>query len=288
MQEGISSETGLSRRVSEALSRLDIAQAAADHNLPTSFWRQCVRDTDGTWAKYAGQKSAYDVPYFRGRQETYRSPEEHRYLLAHLDTRRAFYEGLLDVPGMSTNDFREWLEVLRALLEYRKSESALHEKSVTDKHTRIVTEQVLPIAKKYSDPYYVGEQTGPQFAGFPKESLPYDERKDDVIYHHYPSLDYTDTYLSHALGLLKEILAGDLSERDEYVFRIARFFQTLINLHLFAAVNVSLYMNMADGLLEIAGLHGIEHGIVDFVAFRLQPENFEKYFYDTVLAGQPG
>jgi hypothetical protein len=86
---------------------------------------------------------------------------------------------------------------------------------------------------------------------------------------------------------LKSLLRTDaFANQEEYVHKVARFFQLLINLHLFAAVNVSLYMNMADGLLEIAGLRGIEHGMVDFVAFRLQPDSFERYFYDIVMDGQ--
>jgi hypothetical protein len=264
-----------------------MAQACVDHNQRTSFWRQCVRDTSGKWAAYANQKSAYDVPYFRGRQETYKTPEERKYLLAHLDTRRAFYEGLADVEQMSLEDFRNWLEVLRALLEYRNSESALHEKSITDKHTKIVAQEIMPLAQKYGDPYFSGVLQGPVFEGLPKASLPYDEERDGLVYHHYPSLDYADDYLQHALDTLKSLLRTDaFANQEEYVHKVARFFQLLINLHLFAAVNVSLYMNMADGLLEIAGLRGIEHGMVDFVAFRLQPDSFERYFYDIVMDGQ--
>ncbi|HEU4914197.1 MAG TPA: hypothetical protein VFT16_02200 [Candidatus Saccharimonadales bacterium] len=288
MQESTNSRTSLSldQRVSEASARLDLAQAAADQQRDTVFWRQCVRDTSGRWAAYTNQKSAYGVPYFRGGQKTYKTPEEHRYLLAHIDTRRAFYESLPDVPNMDTNGFKDWLEVLRALLEYRKSESPLHEKSVTDKHTKIILDQVLPLAKKYGDPYYDGRTNGPVFAGIPPRGLPRDEKQDDIIYHHYPLLAYTDIYLSQALHVLKNALEDNLTDMRAYICKVARFFQLLINLHLFAAVNVSLYMNMADGLLEIAGLEGIEHGIVDFVAFRLQPESFERYFYDTVMAGQ--
>ncbi len=278
---------GLSRRVFMAMADLDLAQAAADHNRPTRFWRQCARDTQGLWVRYADQKSAWGVPYFHGKQEMYKTPQEHKYLLAHLDARRAFYDGLLDVPSMELADFRLWLETLRCLLEYRKQESTLHEKSVTDKHTEIVREQVIPLAKKYHDPYATGAASGPVFAGFPKASLPYDETKDGRIYHHYPSLDYTDEYLGEALDTLKEALREDeIDDREAYIRHIAYFFQVLINLHLFAAVNSSLYMNLCDGLLEIGGLEGVEHGILDFVAFRFQPETFQDYFYDSVINGQ--
>jgi hypothetical protein len=288
MQEGVTSvEASLGSRVSAALANLDMAQASVDHNQRTSFWRQCVRDTSGKWLAYANQGSAYDVPYFHGKQETYKTPGERKYLLAHLDTRRAFYEALTDVDHMNLDEFRNWLDVLRALLEYRKSESALHEKSITDKHTKIVTEQVVPLAKKYDDPYFTGDSQGPVFDGLPSESLPYDEKRGDLVYHHYPSLEYADIYLEKALEELKTLLHTDaFADQKEYVHKVARFFQLLINLHLFAAVNASLYMNMADGLLEIAGLRGIEHGLTDFVAFRLQPDSFERYFYDIVMDGQ--
>jgi hypothetical protein len=284
MKNGDTLPAGFDRRISEALLRLDKAREAAANNQPTDFWKQCVRDTTGRWALYAQQKSAYDVPYFHGKQETCKTPEEHQYLLVHLDTRRAFYEGLADVPSMNVDDFRNWLETLRAQLEYRKVESVLHEKSITDKHTKIITQEVMPLAKKYEDPYYLGNAHGPILAHFPKESLPYDEVKDGAYYHHYPSLDYADLYLGEALTTLKSLLAEEPSDTREYTYKIAHFFQVLINLHLFAAVNVSLYMNMADGLLELMDIEGIEHGILDFVAFRLQPETFQEYFYDSVLS----
>ncbi len=288
MQEGISLGAGLDQRVSKALSTLDGAVMAVERNQPTPFWDQCVRDTRGTWTAYASQKSAYEVPYFRGKQETYKTSAERTYLLAHLDTRRAFYEGLAVVPEMSVDTFRNWLETLRCLLEYRKSESALHEKSITNKHTKLILEQILPIAKQYNDPYFLGTAVGPIFPGFPKESLPFDEVKGShVYYHHYPSLNYTDIYLGASLRTFKRIINHDECARtQDYIHEVAYFFQLLINLHLFAAINVSLYMNMADGLLELAGLRGVEHGIMDFVAFRLQPETFQAYFYDTVIRAQ--
>jgi len=287
MKEGSLPRASFGERVSRALDNLDVAQAAADHKQPTKFWVGCVRDAHGKWADYAAQKSDYDVPYFRGKQETYKTPQEHKYLLAHIDTRRAFYETLPDVPHMDLTAFREWLEIMRCLLEYRKSDSTLHEKSITDKHTKIIQDEVLPLAKKYKDPYFDGSAMGPVFAGFPQGSLPFDERKGELIYHHYPSLEYTDLYLQEALTTLQELLEQDpQANLQAYVSKVGYFCQVLINLHLFAAVNISLYMNMANGLLEIAGLHGIEHGIVDFVAFRLQPESFGKYFYDTVKTNQ--
>lgn len=287
MKEGTIRTTGLYEHVAKMLDRLDAVQASVDHGRHTRFWVQCVRDTRGNWVKYATQKSDYDIPYFRGKQETYKTPIEHKYLLAHIDTRRAFYESLPDVPYMDTDAFREWLEIMRCLLEYRKAGSTLHEKSVTDKHTQIIIEQVLPLAKKYKDPYATGLAHGPVLVGIPAGGLPFDESKNGLIYHHYPSLDYADIYLHRALATLQHLLRMDAAaNRQEYIHQVAHFCQLLINLHLFAAVNISLYMNMCNGLLELAGMRGIEHGIIDFVAFRLQPDNFGRYFYDMAKEGQ--
>lgn len=267
-----------------AIHKLDTVQRNIDKKLPTAFWLECVRDASGRWVRYEGHSSRYGVKYFRGHQPMidYDNLGEVTYLKNSLATRRKFYEGLCDVTSMDLMTFTFWLEELRRTLEYRQVDEWLHQRFATTAHTIIVKEEVVKIAEKYNDPYSTLETTGPVFANFPLESLPHDKPEGGLIEHHYPTLDYSGAYLEAALSILKKLISEKL-DNQEYIYEIAKFYQLLINLHYFAAMNASLYMNMANGLLTVGGIDGIENGIIDFAALRLQPENFQKYFYDEVL-----
>ena len=273
--------TDLSGRVAKTIKRLE----TFDQQARIEFWKQCVRDIDGRWAKYTGQKSAYGVPYFHGTQTNIHTLAEELYLRANRDARLSFYEHLGEVESMDLPDFLYWLETLRCLIEYRAVPSQQHECGCTAAHSEVVQEQVIPLAATYNDPYVNQKAFGPIFKDFPKEALPRDKAIGTKIHHHYPPLEYQDVYIGEALTTLKRIVSNKHAGSKDYVYDVAYFFQLLINLHLFAAINMSLYMNMANGLLEIAGLTGISHGILDFVAFRLQPENFQRYFYSQVSLG---
>ena len=266
-----------------SLDRLDVAMQLVENKQPTDFWIQCVRDASGRWLKYEGHSSRYGVKYFRGYQPMvdYANADEVTYLVQSIETRRMFYKGLESTKFMDVPSFIELLERLRTTLQYRPVDEWLHQRFATSAHTIIVQEEIMTIAKKYQDPYATGESTGPTFTNFPKQSLPYDKHEDELIVHHYPNLEWTEYYLGAALSKLKELCTGDLT-REEYIYRTANFYQLLINLHYFAAMNASLYMNMANGLLEAGGIKGIENGIIDFVALRLQPTAFQEYFLTEV------
>ena len=276
--------------IHSALTELDIVNKHIDARQDTDFWIQCVRDTSGRWSRYYHLKaqSKYSVSYFRGRQAAvdYDNPAEVAYIRSNLETRRAFYQGLLLARHMDTDAFRHWLEQLRRTLEYQPIENWLHKKFSTPAHSLIVQAEIRPIAKTYQDPYASGLQQGPNFSGFPPEALPADKEQDGLIYHLYPTLDYSELYFSHALEVLKRLLGDAYTSERAYIYDVAYFFQLLVNLHYFAAINASLYMNMANGMLDLGGIGGVEHGIVDFVALRLQPSTFQKYFYDEVKRGQ--
>ena len=271
--------------IEEAVRKLAFEADKAQQKLPTMFWEQCVRDVSGKWRNYYGHSSRYGVKYFRRQQSAvdYNNPEEVSYLQSSINTRRKFYSGLLGIGAMDVTAFCQWLEQLRRAIAYRPTNEWLHQRFATTAHSEVVQAEVLPIAQKYNDPYARGEARGPTFPHFPKSALPYDIVETGKIDHHYPTLNYSDLYLSAALETLKKLLSTDL-DKEAYIFAVAYFYQLLINLHYFAAMNASLYMNMANGLLEIAGVKGIENGIIDFVALRLQPDNFEKFFYDEVMA----
>jgi hypothetical protein len=270
--------------VTAAQHELDTVRAAIAAQRDTSFWVECVRDASGRWAKYVDLSSRYGVKYFRGHQPRvrYDNPDEVRYLLAHVEVRQGLYNALQSVPQMDVEQFTKLLESLRRSLEYRPVDEWLHQRFSTPTHTIIVKESVMSIASHYGDPYAQWATRGPVFTGFPVESLPHDEVVGEQLIHHYPTLEHSNVYLSAALGALKRALQN-ASTPKEYIYAVADMYQYLINLHYFAAMNASLYMNMANGLLAVAGIRGVEHGIIDFVALRLQPENFQKYFYDCVI-----
>jgi hypothetical protein len=266
--------------IESASTWLQSESEAFGNQQPTDFWRQCVRDASGRWERYSGHSSRFGVKYFRGYQPNvdYSNPAEVEYLRASFETRRKFYETLPSVTDMGLEDFRAWLEELRSSIQYRPTEEWLHQRFATPAHDLLVREQVLPIAHIMGDPYVVGVSKGPVFEGIPENAQPHDELIDGKIVHNYPTLKHSEAYFSEALVQLKELMSNQNLSRDEYLEGIENFYQLLTNLHYFAAMNASLYMNMANGLLEVAGIKGIENGIIDFVALRLQPANFQQYF----------
>jgi hypothetical protein len=272
------------------LTKLAAIEADVAARQPTIFWQQCVRDTTGKWDKYDIEISKHGSRYFMGAQPMvdYASGKEPPYLLANIQTRKSFYEGLPAVATMCSVQFCQWLDTLRRTLDYRPTTCWLHVAFMpTTRHTKVVRQDVMAIAVRYHDPYNpFAAINGPYFPGFPAAAQPYDTVAEGLIYHHYPSMDYADIYLQRALDILKQVLSADIANRTKYCETVADFYQALTNLQYFKAINASLYMNLANGLLELAGLQGIEHGIIDFVALRLQPENFRHYFYDEIMSHQ--
>lgn len=246
----------------------------------TDFWQQCVRDTTGKWEAYKHLKSKSGFNYFRGRQAhvDYNNPLEMKYLEANLRVRSKFYAELPEVLEMDISEFRQWIESLHEAMRYQYTYTGIFPR-FTDTHTPIVKLEVIPLAEEYNDPYFTLETQGPNFLELPRGAQPRDVLVGEIIYHHYPGLEYAEEYLNVILKSLKEILGFRLT-RGQYVRKVAHIYQLLTNLHLFVNINSSLYMNITNGLLEIAGIKGIEHGILDFVGMRLQPENFQAYFFD--------
>lgn len=253
---------------------------------PTLFWNQCVRfveeDINYPQLNVKINLSRYGGKLFHGQQSRvqYSNHDEARYLKANINTRKLFYNSLLMVETMSVIDFTAWLGRLHKSMQYRKVDGLVKRQLFTERHASIVKKNVLPIAEVYGDSYNsIGG--GPIFKGIPPMMLPRDEIENGKIVHFYPDPEKcSDVYLRLALAVLKDLLASHYANKEEYVYKVAYFLQLLVNLHRFLAVNFSLYMNMANGLLELIGIDGIPHGLIDYVALRLQPESFQRYFYD--------
>jgi hypothetical protein len=277
-------ESAFEHGIRLASERLQTVKTAFANQQETDFWQQCVRDTQGKLLMYTELKTRYGVSYFRGAQPTmdYAEPAEVTYLSANIDVRTKFYNGLQQIDPMGLSDFGPWLVELRHAMEYRFIEEWLHHKFSTSGHTAVVKGHVLDISKQYHDPYSESLSKRPFLPGIRPKMLPRDDIVGENIVHHYPKLDCTDAYLTQALASLKKISKTMPIGGELYVKEVANFIQYLVNLHLFAGINNSLYMNMANGLLEVATIPGIEHSIIDFVAMRLQPENFQQYFFELV------
>ena len=250
----------------------------------TDFWQQCVRDIDGEWIKYIKLRSLEDTRYFYGHQPhiNYENPAEVNLLQVNIDIRHEVYKTIGDVVSMDAKDFQKWLESLRYKMQYRPTEEwklAIH---ATTTHTDVVLQDIIPIAKEYDDPYALSLSSGPIFNGFPKEALPIDEVEGDFIKHTYPSLEFSGLYFDAVLYQIRS-LHNERHSTDSYIRGVANLYQLLINLHYFPSINTSLYMNIANGLLEVANIKGVDHGIKDFVAMRLQPKNYQDYFRLEVL-----
>jgi hypothetical protein len=272
------------------LEKLDQVEAAIVQRQPTPFWWQCVRDVDGSWRQFEHLTSRFGDRYFRGPQAVinYANATEAAYLRASLAVRRQFYADLSDVGTMDAEQFCQWLDVLRKLTCYKTTAKWLHEQfGPTAAHDVVAKELVIPLARRYGDPYDPEACSGPQFASLPEAALPYDRLVDGVIVHYYPQLVHTQAYITAATSVLRKLLTMD-SETNEvaYISAVADFYQLLTNLHYFAGINASLYMNFANGLLELIGLQGMPHGAIDFAALRLQPKTFHRYFYDEVMRWQ--
>jgi hypothetical protein len=271
-----------------AKQQLEVDTAAADANQPVDFWRECVRDTTGRWEAYTAESS-----YFLGPQPTvqYDNPREVEYLHANLRLRQAFYDGLPRVARMDLGQFEAWLEALHATMRYPEPPSHQQPIRFGDTiHSAVVMDQILPLAFFYDDPYLEVDITGPQFEGIPSHLLPTDsvDRKASTVIHNYPPLaEARPYYLGQALGTLQELLVTDpFDDAEQYIRHTNRFLQLLVNYHKFPAINMSMYMNMTNGLLTIARQPGMEHGILDFAAMRLQPDNFHRYFLSELLEQQ--
>lgn len=270
--------------IEAANDKLANVRKLVNDRMPTDFWQQCVRDIDGRWVRYAKLRSMEDTKYFYGPQPCtdYENLAEINLLQVNIDVRQEFYKTINNVLSMDVSNFQEWIESLRYKMQYRPTEEWKHAIHATTTHTDVVAHDVMSVAREYDDPYAFAFKSGPIFDGFPKNALPVDEIEGKLIKHTYPSLEFSELYFKASLEQLKNLL-HDAHDTKTYIYGVAHLYQLLINLHYFPSINTSLYMNIANGLLEVAGIKGVDHGIKDFVAMRLQPKNYQAYFYTEIL-----
>ncbi|MBI2335058.1 hypothetical protein HYU96_04670 [Candidatus Daviesbacteria bacterium] len=270
------------------------------------FWRSIVRDSDGSLQKYQGIVSE---KYYKGPQPDFdlSDPDTTRYIMFSISTRLAFLEDLArGRQHVSLPQFKQWLIELHQGQAYKHNQKPgeiVSIGSVTGGyHSPFVRDDVVKIAQKYGDPYTEAFQKqggardpyklvlpGIRPEGGAEDAIfrPFSRDKPVTVIYSYPNPSYFDDYIEQMQIRLKRLeLMGEEIYLETQLKEIAEFYQYAIVARMFSEVNQSLFMNMVNGLLEQRGLRAIPHGILDFAALRLQPDNFAKYFNDEVVRGQ--
>lgn len=250
--------------------------------------RGMVRDFEGRWIKYVDVKSSITgMRYFHGKQdmtwymEQLALSKNMDYIDANLRCWDFLDKNIDRIKSIKQYDeYIEWLGDCHQTFLYRDTESSgIHNNYMkpSSNHTKIIWGDVMNLAEKYNDPY-PDKVSGPTWKEIPVDGWPSDliiskERVD----HYYPYPKYFPDYLRLSLGEFNELLDGEFS-----LERLAKFYQITLNMHLYDIINNSMLMSIVNYILDKKGIPQVEHGILDFVAYRLQPDNFAKYFSDEV------
>jgi hypothetical protein len=111
--------------------------------------------------------------------------------------------------------------------------------------------------------------------------------------HFYPIAESLDQYMEQIclriIQFLKLAQNKDSIEQNKknLVIIIAQIYQYAANGRFYRQINNSVNMNFVNLLLRVCDYQSIPHGILDHIAQRFQPKNFEKYFADYLDNKQP-
>ncbi len=251
------------------------------------FWKGVVRDPEGRWTKYCAQGIKY-FKYGKQSRPNLTTKEDFNFIIAAIKQEKAFLKGL---QNKSFRNYKHWLITLHKKQAYKGHGGRILPKRRISmgEHSKIVKDAVLPLAKKYSDPYTNSGLQVLRLAGIGRNGRPMDEwkNKNEVI-HYYPDPDYFDDYLQIMKKKLQEFTYESTKPFSmNILILIANYFQYGVNTHLFEDINQSLFANQANAMLKYLGLKPVEQGILDFTAMRLQPKNFARYFIDEVKKANP-
>lgn len=245
------------------------------------FWKGLVRDSTGRWVTYYHR----EVKYFKyGKQSAPDLNDKLQLTLikSSIKHEQAFVNGL---DNRSFKNLKQWLIKLHHKQSYFGSKGQILGKRRISQgeHTQIVMNSVISLAQKYNDPYI---NKGTQVVHLPKIDLkgcPMDKWENNQVIHYYPDPKYFDQYLKAMKSNLEQFVLRKNHKVDKKTLSIiANYYQYGVNMHMFENINQSLFANQANAMLKLLGLKPIEHGIIDFMTMRLQPENFSNYFIDEV------
>ena len=280
----------LSELIKEKVSlELDIVRKAVDSkNIKEqkliSFWKGLVRDPYGEWMKYYSDNGN---KYFRYGKQPYPdlTKGEHISLIKKSIEQEKYF--LLSLINKSFRNNKTWLIELHKKQAYKGKGGKLLTKKRTSQgeHSIMVKQIIIPLAKKYSDPYIDKDMQVITLPGICFDALPKDLWvNNNVVWHYYPDPIYYKQYLQimrkKLIALVKKL--SDNRNVTEILTIIGLYYQYGINMHMFEDINQSLFINQINSILLLLNLKPINHGVLDFVAMRFQPENFTKYFIDEI------
>lgn len=153
---------------------------------------------------------------------------------------------------------------------------------------REMSKVVASLALKYGDPFEI--KSDRSFVDlFGVDSKPANFKGQ----HFYPTPDSLDQYVEQMrlriIQFLKLAQNKDsiAQNKETLVTIIAQIYQYAANGRFYRQINNSVNMNFVNLLLRVCGYQSISHGILDHIAQRFQPKNFEKYFADYLKNKQP-
>lgn len=118
------------------------------------------------------------------------------------------------------------------------------------------------------------------------------ENSQGACEYYYPRPESMEAYIEQALSVGRKIdemlgkdISGNPNDARAVVELIAAQYQYLAIARPFVQINNSIFMNLANTQLKLAGLEGISHGCLDLVAQRFSQESFARYFSDVVFGG---
>ncbi|OGE18798.1 trehalose-phosphatase [Candidatus Daviesbacteria bacterium RIFCSPHIGHO2_02_FULL_41_10] len=286
--KGISIRVGTSSR-SKAKYKLRDTQEVFEFlkyiNLMTqvnTVWPGLIRDASGRWQKYHRRGIKY-FKYGSQPKPDLTDREQFNLLVSSIASEKAFIEGLLD---RSFENIEDWLIKLHKIQAYKGIRGKLLtvRRISRGEHSKIAKLAILPLARKYADPYInEGVQTL-YLLNISDEGLPRDRWiNSNSVIHSYPDPKFSEQYLQVMEKALDEFMRNiKSSDKNKLLLLIARYYQYAINMHMFEHVNQTLFCNQLNAMLKLINQNPIEHGVLDFAAMRLQPENFTNYFIDEV------
>jgi hypothetical protein len=247
------------------------------------FWRGLPRDTEGRWEKYHRLAPHYFAGYM---PKPRRLVSDFRFMKANI--RGAIFL-LRSIPkiekGMNDDEFLSWFTALHKKQTFTPGMSGkILTIQITNQraHTPMVIDDVVKKALLYGDKYRpLGTRTL-FLPGIARDGLPKDVWVNKSVAHVYPHPRYYPDYL-HMINLTLTHAVKRVHRRlplNRKLENFARFYQYCVNARMFIKTNHSLALNVCNTLLRELGLKGIESGIIDFVAMRLSPKNFARFFIE--------
>src|SRR3989304_2458014 len=147
------------------------------YSMAPNLWRQMIRDFEGRWQKYVGVKSSLSKSlYFWGKEDWdfYLKQRNRKDIIEIVESNIRSWKYLdnnLDkIADLSSYyEYLDWLKELHRLMMWKEGPNEIHHSYLkpSSNHTLIVFGDVIPIAKRFADPY-PENSNGPLFDNIPE------------------------------------------------------------------------------------------------------------------------